>query len=129
VDGDKSLMPTLSMRTVGEEHSWHFLGADSKPAVLIHSPRLSTDDLYSLRRAALDGVGVARLPALLVADDLASGALVRLLPSLSAPSGVVHAVFPSRRGMVPAVRLLLDALSEGFAANPWLVGDGSSNPA
>jgi DNA-binding transcriptional LysR family regulator len=120
---DIERMPTLSMRTVGEEHSWRFVGADSKPAVLIHSPRLSTDDLYSLRRAALDGIGVARLPALLVTDDLASGTLVRLLPSLSTPSGVVHAVFPSRRGMVPAVRLLLDALSDGFAANPWLVGD------
>jgi hypothetical protein len=42
---------------------------------------------------------------------------------LSSRSGVVHAVFPSRRGMVPAVRSLLDALSEGFAANPWVVGD------
>lgn len=42
-------------------------------------------------------------------------------------SGVVHPVFPSRRGMVPAVRSLLDALSEGFAANPWLAGDGSND--
>jgi len=32
-------------------------------------------------------------------------------------------VFPSRRGMVPAVRSLLDSLSAGFAANPWLVSD------
>jgi hypothetical protein len=45
------------------------------------------------------------------------------LPSLSSQSGVVHAIFPSRRGMVPAVRSLLDSLSQGFAANPWLVGD------
>jgi len=35
----------------------------------------------------------------------------------------VHAIFPSRRGMVPAVRSLLDSLSQGFAANPWLVCD------
>jgi hypothetical protein len=31
--------------------------------------------------------------------------------------------------MVPAVRSLLDALSEGFVANPWFVGDGSSAAA
>jgi DNA-binding transcriptional LysR family regulator len=68
-------------------------------------------------------VGVACLPALLVAEDLSGGALVRLLPSLSSQSGVVHAVFPSRRGMVPAVRSLLDSLSAGFTANPWLVSD------
>jgi hypothetical protein len=31
--------------------------------------------------------------------------------------------------MVPAVRSLLDALSEGFAANPWFEADGSNNRA
>ena len=122
---DIERMPTLSMGTVGKEHSWHFVDADSKPADLTHTPCLSTDDLFTLRQAALRGVGVACLPALVVADDLSGGALVRLLPSLSSRSGVVHAVFPSRRGMVPAVRTLLDFLSEGFAANPWLVSDES----
>jgi len=122
---DIERMPTLSMGTVGNEHSWHFVDADSKPAELTHTPCLSTDDLFTLRQAALHGVGVACLPALVVADDLSGGALVRLLPSLSSRSGVVHAVFPSRRGMVPAVRTLLDFLSEGFAANPWLVSDES----
>jgi DNA-binding transcriptional LysR family regulator len=122
---DIERMPTLSMGTgtAAKEHSWRFVDTDSKPAELIHSPRFSTDDLYTLRRAAICGVGVACLPALLVADDLSGGVLVRLLPSLSSQSGVVHAVFPSRRGMVPAVRSLLDSLSEGFAANPWLVSD------
>ena len=126
---DIERMPTLSTGIVGEECIWRFVDTDSKPAELIHSPRLSTDDLYTLRRAALRGVGVACLPALLVTDDLSSGALVRLLPSLSSRSGVVHAVFPSRRGMVPAVRSLLDFLSECFAATPWLLGDGSSSRA
>lgn len=120
---DIGRMPTLSMGTVGTEHSWRFVDAESKPAELIHSPCLSTDDLYTLRRAAIQGVGVAYLPTLLLADDLSSGALVQLLPSLSTRFGVVHAVFPSRRGMVPAVRALLDSLSEGFAANPLLGGD------
>jgi DNA-binding transcriptional LysR family regulator len=119
---DIGRMPTLSQRTVGTEHSWRFVDAESKPAELIHSPCLSTDDLYTLRRAALRGAGVACLPTLVIANDLSSGALVRLLPSLSSRAGVLHAVFPSRRGMVPAVRALLDSLSEGFAANPLLAG-------
>jgi DNA-binding transcriptional LysR family regulator len=118
---DLERMPTLSMATAGNEHSWRFVDTESKPAELVHSPRLSTEDLYTLREAAMCGVGVACLPALLVAADLSGGALLRLLPSLSSQAGVVHAVFPSRRGMVPAVRSLLDALSVGFAANPWLV--------
>jgi len=126
---DIARMPTLSTGPLGREHTWHFVDDESRPAELVHNPRLSADDFYTVRLAALRGVGVARLPALLARGDLTSGALVRLLPSLSSRSGVVHAVFPSRRGMVPAVRSLLDALSEGFAANPWFVGDGSNRRA
>src|SRR5579862_5745572 len=124
---DIARMPTLSTGALGREHTWHFVDAESRPVELVHNPRLSANDFYSVRRAALRGLGVARLPALLARDDLSSGALVRLLPSLSSRSGVVHAVFPSRRGMVPAVRSLLDALSESFAANPWLVSEGSND--
>ena len=122
---DIARMPTLSTGTLGRELTWQFVDAESRPTELVHNPRLSADDFYTVRRAALRGVGVARLPALLARDDLSSGALVRLLPSLSAQSGVVHAVFPSSRGMVPAVRSLLDALSEGFAANPWFAGEST----
>src|SRR6267143_1581571 len=87
-------------------------GVDGTPAELTHSPRLRTDDLFTLRRAALQGIGAVLVPRLLVANDLEGGALIRLLPSLKGHVGIVHAVFPSRRGMVPAVRALLDLLSE-----------------
>jgi hypothetical protein len=71
-----------------------------------------TDDLFTLRRAALQGIGAVLIPHLAVANDLEGGTLVRLLPSLKAHVGVMHAVFPSRRGMIPAVRALLDLLAE-----------------
>jgi DNA-binding transcriptional LysR family regulator len=108
---DVARMPTLSMGGADELSTWRFLGADGEPAELTHSPRLCTDDLFTLRRAALQGIGAALVPLLLVADDIEGGALVRLLPSLKAHTGIAHAVFPSRRGMVPAVRALLDFLS------------------
>ena len=122
-------IPTLSMARVGKEHTWRFLDEDSEPVELVHTPRLSTDDLYTLRRLAIGGMGVACLPTLLVGDDLSSGTLVRLLPSLSSRAGVVHAVFPSRRGMVPAVRALLDSLSDAFAGHALLAGEERSNGA
>ena len=109
---DIARMPTLSMASADERSTWRFLGVDGEPAELTHSPRLCTDDLFTLRRAALQGIGAVLVPRLLVANDLEGGALIRLLPSLKAHVGIVHAVFPSRRGMVPAVRALLDSLSE-----------------
>jgi len=115
---DIGRMPTLSMANAGERSTWRFLGMDGEPAELTHSPRLQTDDLFTLRRAALQGIGAVLIPRLLVANDLERGALIRLLPSLNAHTGIMHAVFPSRRGMVPAVRSLLDSLSEEFTVDP-----------
>jgi DNA-binding transcriptional LysR family regulator len=108
---DVARMPTLSMASADESSTWHFLDAN-EPAELTHTPRLCTDDLFTLRRAALEGIGAVLVPLLLVADDMERGTLVQLLPSLTAQAGIIHAVFPSRRGMVPAVRALLDFLAE-----------------
>src|SRR5258705_1347373 len=105
-------MPTLSLTSADGRPPWRFLGVDGEPAELTHTPRLRTDDLYTLRRAALQGVGAVLVPRLLVAKDLEGGSLIRLLPSLKGHVGIVHAGFPSRRGMVPAARALLDSLSE-----------------
>jgi len=115
---DIGRIPTLSMASAGESSTWRFLGIDGEPAELTHSPRLQTDDLFTLRRAALLGIGAVLIPRLIVAKDLEGGALIRLLPSLKAHTGLMHAIFPSRRGMVPAVRSLLDFLSEGLPVSP-----------
>jgi DNA-binding transcriptional LysR family regulator len=52
-----------------------------------------------------------------VQADLDSGLLERVLPQLNFPFRLVHAVFPSRRGLVPAVRGLLDELVLGYQSN------------
>jgi DNA-binding transcriptional LysR family regulator len=52
-----------------------------------------------------------QLPCMVVEDDLAAGRLVDILPNWVPRSGVVHAVFPSRRGMIPGVRRLIDFLA------------------
>jgi DNA-binding transcriptional LysR family regulator len=109
---DVARMPTLSMTGADDRSTWQFLDVNGEDVALTHSPRLCTDDLFTLRRAALEGVGAVLVPLLLVADDLERGTLVRLLPSLNAHAGIIHAIFPSRRGMIPAVRALLDFLSE-----------------
>src|SRR5471030_1056506 len=88
--------------------------AEGRVTSWAHQPRLATDDLASLRVAALSGVGVAMLPKELVEADIQAGRLQHLLPGLASTPGLVHAIFPTRRGMVPAVRHLLDALVAGF---------------
>ncbi|HUL18531.1 MAG TPA: hypothetical protein VLV29_04620 [Steroidobacteraceae bacterium] len=49
-------------------------------------------------------------------EDLRSGALTHALPGWNAPQGVLHVVFPSRRGMLPPVRAFSDFLAARMPA-------------
>jgi len=72
--------------------------------------------MVALHLAALRGIGVCQLPTFVVADDLDSGRLVDLLPEWSPKAGIIHAVCPSRRGLLLSVRGLLDFLAAEYAA-------------
>ncbi|RXV69529.1 LysR family transcriptional regulator [Burkholderia stabilis] len=93
-------------------HVWQLVGPNGEHAQLRHHPRFVTDDMHALRDAAIHGVGIVQLPCMVVEDDLRNGTLVDVLPGWAPKGGVVHAVFPSRRGLLPRVRLLIDFLAE-----------------
>ncbi len=101
-------LPSLDQVRATREHSWVLHHADGKVATVPHAPRLVTDDMSVLRDAALVGAGVVQLPTIFVSDDVKKGRLVDVLPDWRPQSGIVHAVFPSRRGLLPSVRALLD---------------------
>ena len=74
---------------------------------------LSANALLSiLHQAALKGIGVALLPQIICCEDLKAGRLQKVLPEWNFPLGICHAVFPSRRGLLPAVRVFIDFLAE-----------------
>jgi DNA-binding transcriptional LysR family regulator len=93
------------------DHAWNLEGPGGARAEVRHAPRYVTDDMTALRQAALRGVGVVQMPCMVVEDDLATGRLIDVLPQWTPRSGVVHAVFPSRRGLIPGVRRLIDFLA------------------
>lgn len=112
---DLANMPSLSMAALDGRTVWRFTNTSGQKSEVTIAPRLATDDLLTLKGAAIGGLGAALIPGHLVAEEVETGVLVRLLPELKTPGGIVHAVFPSRRGMIPAVRALLDFLVAGFA--------------
>jgi DNA-binding transcriptional LysR family regulator len=112
--------PTLAQVRAGDRYQWNLVALDGTPLTLPHTPRMVTDDMATLRIAALAGLGVAQLPRALVQADLDAGLLQPVLPQFSSLHLQVHAVFPSRRGLVPAVRGLLDALVLGFESGRCL---------
>jgi DNA-binding transcriptional LysR family regulator len=113
--GDLAALPSLAWDPAKLEHEWQLDGPDGASATIPHRPRLITEDMVALRLAALRGVGVCQFPTFVVADDLKAGRLIDLLPEWSPKAGIVHAVFPSRRGLLPSVRTLLDFLAAEYA--------------
>jgi DNA-binding transcriptional LysR family regulator len=104
-------METLSMAEDREGDSWDLVGPDGAQKTIRHRPRLMCSNLDVLHAAARDGVGVALLPEHLCRSSFVSGALVPLLPEWHSPFGSVEAVFLTRKGLVPAIRALIDHLA------------------
>ena len=74
------------------------------------NPIVMGSDLMMLAQLARQNCGIVLLPDTIVQDYVQSGELVRVLPNWKAPHGILHAVYPSRRGLLPAVRVFIDYL-------------------
>ena len=77
-------------------------------------PRLLSDDMVSLQKAAIRGLGVVALPGYLCGPAVRSGALRRVLPEWIAGDATITALIPYRKGLLPAVRVFLDHLAAEF---------------
>ena len=116
VPADLSDLPSIGHWPPQREFAWELWHSDGQSASVPYEPKLVTADLAVLHQGALQGLGIVQLPTIMVEDDCRSGRLVRVLPEWQPKSGIVHAVFPSRRGLLPSVRALLDFLAEECAA-------------
>lgn len=110
--GDLAALPTVAMSAPGGRRLWSLVGPQQQTCEVQVRPVYTADDLQLLKIAALQGTGIAALPDSVCREEIRQGTLVPVLPGWAPPPGIVMAVFPSRRGMVPAVRRLLDFLAE-----------------
>jgi DNA-binding transcriptional LysR family regulator len=107
---------TLDYAGEFDRRPWELVGPGGQSARAEHAPRVVCHDFTVLRSAALAGLGIARMPEMLVREDLRSGVLTHVLPEWNSPQGILHVVFPSRRGLLPAVRAFIDFLAERLPA-------------
>lgn len=87
---------------------WRFGGAED--IVVRISGGLITNDGLAAHAWALQGLGIARKSIWDVGNDLASGHLVRILPSYSISAAPLHAVYPHKEHLAPRVRLFVEFL-------------------
>ena len=102
---------TLSMNEDEAKQHWE-LHRDGETRKVALKPRVAGFDFPMLMALAKQGIGITLLPETLCADAVRAGELEVVLPEWRLPQGIAHAVFASRRGMLPAVRVFIDFLAE-----------------
>lgn len=103
---------TLSMSEDDARQRWTLHGPDGQVQKVDLTPTLMAQDFPLLLAAARDGLGVVLLPELSCAEAIRQGELEVVLPEWNLPQGICHAIYPSRRGLLPAVRAFIDFLAE-----------------
>jgi len=86
-------------------------GPGGRQVPLRLAPAMRSDDTNLTLHTVRAGLGFAYLPDWLVEDDLASGALVQLVPQYTAPVNTLFAVYTSRQYMAPKLRSFIDFLA------------------
>lgn len=92
---------------------WRMRSPDGAALMLKPQPVLRLSSLLMVRDATIAGAGMALLPKLLIADDLATGRLVKW-GTEDAPPAQIWALQSSRRLISAKVRAFLEIVDQGF---------------
>lgn len=81
-------------------------------------PKVMGSDLNLLKGLACQNQGIVLLPDTIVRHEINTQKLVYVLPEWNVPHGILHLVYPSRHGILPAVRVFIDYLVEQLKICP-----------
>jgi DNA-binding transcriptional LysR family regulator len=81
--------------------------------------RFASNNYGAVRDIALAGGGIAAMSDFMIADEIAAGTLVQVLPEWTSRPTDVHAVYPARQNLPPRLTLFLDHLAKALNPPPW----------
>jgi len=97
----------------GRDDQWWFSGSSGSGEITVTvRGRIHANNAAAVYRAALDGQGIALLSHLLVEEDIRSGRLLHLLPDFPSRCFPIYVLYPSKRGLPPRTRALIDYIAE-----------------
>jgi len=105
-------LPFVANTALRDYLRWSFSSDDGEHRVVQVQASIFLDATLAVREAVCQGAGLSVLPDYAVAEDLASGRLIEVLPRWRLPSGGIHAVFPAARYRPAKVRAFVDLLVE-----------------
>ena len=102
---------------LGNELHWPLRGLGNSNRLPV-SPVLCSNNGDVLKIASLAGQGIVLLPAFIVADELASGALVPILEGFEPVPVSLHAIYPPDKYRPAKTRAFVDFLTGRFQRRP-----------
>jgi DNA-binding transcriptional LysR family regulator len=112
-------LPWLALRTFyRNEITLHHASGASHQLTL--QPRLSTDSLFAVRNAAVQGMGVCVVSSWALRDELAQGTLLHLAPEWQATPLPMYLVYPHAPHYPARLRSFIDHMR---AAMPAILSD------
>ncbi len=112
---DLAALPWLALRTF-YRNDITLRHTDGTQQRLALKPRMSTDSLYALRSAALLGLGVCVASSWAVAEDVAEGRLLHLLPAWRAEPLPIYLLYPYADFYPAKLRRFVDILRPALIA-------------
>lgn len=90
---------------------WKLYSEKGNSKLIQFIPRLSSDDMVTLKEACAAGLGVVSLPAYVCQNDVKIGRLVEILPDWVSGEATLSLLQPSRQGTPPAVIAFAEYIS------------------
>lgn len=105
---------------VSPNQTWTLVDGHSDATYEFGRPaRFASNNYGAVLDVATAGGGIALMSDFMVADQLASGMLVRVLHTWQTRPTDVHAVYAARQNLPPRLSLFLDHLVKAFNPAPW----------
>jgi len=99
------------------DQNWIFRQAGRELEIPVNGVFRSNNS-EAAHRAVLAGLGIGLLPIILVADEVAAGRLVRILPDWASPGLPIHIVHPGPRALPLRIRTVIGFLVQISAEMP-----------
>lgn len=94
------------------ETGWTLSNAEGKTRAVTLAQRYVSNEGAGILAAVLAGLGIASLPAFMCEEQVRAGALVRVAPAWTAGEIATTLIMPTRRGLLPSVRIVADLVAE-----------------
>ncbi len=106
---------------------WRFDGPGGPQQIRVSGDFRANSGL-TIRLAALEGIGIANVPAFVVREDIETGRLVQVLAEYGPAPVRISAVYPSARLLSRKVKLFIDYIQAEFLKIPLLHPRSPSRP-